>query len=64
MAYRDLTFDIVAGREAKEIRAAKAKAEWLARRIVRRADPACRAMRRRKIQRLLQQVMSGNRNKK
>lgn len=62
MAYRDLTFDIVAGREAKEIRAAKA--EWLARRIVRRADPTCRAMRRRKIQRLLQQVMSGNRNKK
>ncbi|MDW5417729.1 hypothetical protein R6242_14255 [Iodobacter sp. CM08] len=56
---KDPTFDAVALREAREQRAIKAKADWLARRVARRADPAYRAMRRRRIQRLLRLVMLG-----
>lgn len=57
--YKDPTFDVVAIREAREQRANQAKADWLARRIARRSDPAYRAMRRQRIQRLVRLVMSG-----
>lgn len=57
--YRDPTFEEVAAREAAALRTAAWLAEKAARLAQRRADPGYRAMRRRKIARLLKLAKAG-----
>ncbi|MCP1290914.1 hypothetical protein NK214_12010 [Chromobacterium sp. S0633] len=57
--YRDPTFDEVAAREAREQKEAARDAERAAYAAARRAGPAYKAMRRRKIARLMRQVKLG-----
>ncbi|QKJ65257.1 hypothetical protein HQN60_00055 [Deefgea piscis] len=57
--YKDPTFDIVAGREAAAQRRQRLESEWQERQAVRRADPAYRAMKARRIQRLVRLALAG-----